>query len=88
MHVIFENDIWTRAVWGAGDECATGVTSTSTKTSTKKIRGRDDISIATWNVKTLAQTGRLQEVTHELDRYTWHVVGLCEKGHTLLQWRT
>ena len=51
---------------GGGDRYATGATSTST--TTKKIRGRDYISIATWNVRTLALAGRLQEVTHELDR--------------------
>ena len=33
-------------------------------------------------MRTLAQTGRLQEATHELDRYTWHVVGFYE-----VRWR-
>ena len=55
-----------------GDKYATGATSTTI------IHGKDYISIAIWNVRTLAHTGRLQKVTHELDRYTWHVVGLCE----------
>ena len=59
---------------GGGDTYATGAISSSTK----KMRGRDYISIATWHVKTLAQAGRLQEVTHRLDRHTWHVDGLCE----------
>jgi len=29
-------------------------------------------------VRSLAQTGKLQELLYELDRYTWHLVGLCE----------
>ena len=57
---------------GGGDKYATGTD------SWKNIRGRDFISIGTWNVRTLAQTGKLQELTHELERYTWHIVGLCE----------
>ena len=28
--------------------------------------------------RTLAQTGRLQELTHEMEHYTWHILGLCE----------
>ena len=34
--------------------------------------------IATWNVTTLAQDGKLQELTNELKRYNWLIVGLCE----------
>lgn len=43
-----------------------------------KIRGRDSITFVTWNVRTLAQTGKLRELTHELENYNWHVVGLIE----------
>ena len=57
---------------GGRDKCATGAT------PPPKIRGRDNVAIATWNVRTLAQTGKLQELTHELEKYTWHVVGICE----------
>ncbi|XP_068229463.1 craniofacial development protein 2-like [Palaemon carinicauda] len=57
---------------GGRDKCTTGAT------SPPKIRGRDNVTIATWNVRTPAQTGKLQELTHELEKYTWHVVGLCE----------
>ncbi|XP_068206279.1 craniofacial development protein 2-like [Palaemon carinicauda] len=57
---------------GGRDKCTTGAT------SPPKIRGRDNVAIATWNVRTLAQTGKLQELTHELEKYTWHVVRLCE----------
>ena len=49
---------------GGGDKYATGATSTSTK----KLRGRDYIGIATWNVGTAAKAGRLQEITHALER--------------------
>ena len=44
----------------------------------RKIRTRDNITIATWNMRTLSQTGKLQKLTHELERYNWHIVGFCE----------
>ena len=42
----------------------------SSKISIKhlKIRGRD-ITIHTWNTRTLRAAGKLQELTHEMDRY-------------------
>ena len=46
--------------------------------SQQKIRGRNFISLATWNVRTLSQTGKLEELTHELEKYRWDMVGLCE----------
>ena len=46
--------------------------------SNKKIRVRDYISIATWNVRTLSQIGKVQELSHEMKRYTWHILGLSE----------
>ena len=52
-----------------GVKCATGTSS--------KIRGRD-ITIVTWNTRTLRAAGKLQELTHEMDRYRWNILGLCE----------
>ena len=43
-----------------------------------KIRGRDNIIIDTWNTRTLRTAGKLQELTHEIDRYRWNILGLCE----------
>ena len=43
-----------------------------------KIRGRDDITIGTWNIRTLRPAGKLQELTQEMDRYRWNILGLCE----------
>ena len=43
-----------------------------------KIRGRDNITIGTWNTKTLRAAGKLQEPTHEIDRYRWNILALCE----------
>ena len=48
------------------------------KMKPRKIRTRDNITIATWNMRTLSQTGKLQKLTHELERYNWHIVGFCE----------
>ena len=53
-----------------GVKCATGASS--------KIRGRDNITIGTWNTRTLRAAGKLQELTHEMDRYRWNILGLCE----------
>ena len=43
-----------------------------------EIRGRDNINIGTWNTRTLRATGKLQELTHAMDRYKWNILGLCE----------
>ena len=32
----------------------------------------------TWNTRTLRVAGKLQELTHEIDRYRWNIFGLCE----------
>ena len=53
-----------------GVKCATG--------ASKKIRGRDNITIGTWNTRTLGPAGKLQELTHDMYRYTWNILGLCE----------
>ena len=43
-----------------------------------KIRGRENIVIGTWNVRTLRAAGKLEELTHEMERYRWNILGLCE----------
>ena len=43
-----------------------------------KLRARDSIIIGTWNVRTLSATGKLEELTHEMNRYRWNILGLCE----------
>ena len=53
-----------------GVKCATGASS--------KIRGRDNITIGTWNTRTLRPAGKLQELTHEMDRYRLNILGLYE----------
>ena len=53
-----------------GVKHATGVSS--------KIRGRDNITIDTWNTRTLRAAGKLRKLKHEMDRYGWNVFGLCE----------
>ena len=34
-----------------------------------KIHGRDNITIDTWNTRKLRATGKLKELTHEMDGY-------------------
>ena len=47
-----------------------------------KLRTRSNISIGTSNVRTLRPPGKLEELTHEMRRYRWSVLGLCE-----VRWR-
>lgn len=53
-------------------------TFTTGKTTTSKIRGRDNIAIGSWNIRTLRPVGKLKELTHEMERYNWHLLGLRE----------
>ncbi|MGL4418375.1 MAG: reverse transcriptase domain-containing protein [Plesiomonas shigelloides] len=56
---------------GGGDKFVTG-----TKPSIKLPS--QGVTIGTWNVRTLYQCGKVKELTHELNRYRWDVVGLAE----------
>ena len=42
-----------------------------------KIRRRD-ITIVIWNTSTVRGAGKLQELTHKMDRYRWNIFGNCE----------
>ena len=44
--------------------------------ASSKIRGRDNITIGTWNKRALRAAGELQELTREMDRYRWNILGL------------
>ncbi|XP_072167331.1 craniofacial development protein 2-like [Diadema setosum] len=56
---------------GGRDKLTTGAKNTI-KLPTKGI------TVRTWNVRTLHACGKIHELTHELDRYRWDIVGLCE----------
>ena len=56
---------------GGGGKYATGQT-------TNRINARKNITIGTWNVRSLRQTGKLKELTHEMNNYKWDILGLCE----------
>ena len=43
-----------------------------------KIRGRNTMTIGTWNTRSLRAAGKLQELTHKMDGYRWNVLGLCK----------
>ena len=55
-----------------GDKYATGVP------KIKQIRGRENISVGTWNVRTLRPAGKLEQMTHAMRGYHWNIVALCE----------
>ena len=57
---------------GRGEKCATD------EGGKKHIRARNSTTIGTWNVRTLRITGKVEELAHEMTRYDWHVIGLCE----------
>ena len=57
---------------GRGYKYATG------KQTTKKIRVRENITIRTWNVRTLIATVKVKELTYNMTMYNWHVIGFCE----------
>ena len=44
----------------------------------KIIRARSNITIGTWNVRTLKDVRKLEELQHEMKRYDWNILGLCE----------
>ena len=56
---------------GRGVKCTTGVPN-------KKIHARSNTTIGTWHVRTLKNTGKLEELEHELTGYNWNILGLCE----------
>ena len=43
---------------------------------------RDNITIGTWNVRTLAADGKLEELAHEMEHYRWNILGISE-----LRWK-
>ena len=45
--------------------------------ASSKIRGRDNITIGTWNTRILRAAGKLQELKHKMGRYRWNILGLC-----------
>ena len=56
---------------GRGGKCATDIPN-------NKISARSNISMGKWNVRTLREAGKLDELTHEMNRYRWNILGLCE----------
>lgn len=53
-----------------------GVTSLTTATTVKLPTER--MTSGTWNVCTLYACSRVQELTHELERFKWDIIGLYE----------
>ena len=44
----------------------------------KSLRARNNITIGTWNVRSPRAAGKVEELTHEMKRYQWNILGLCE----------
>ena len=56
---------------GGRDKCATGVKTIITLP-------KEGTTIGTWNVHSLHACGKVQELTNELKRYRWAILGLIE----------
>ena len=56
---------------GRGVKCTTGVPN-------KQICARSNTIIGTWKVRTLKNTGELEELEQELTRYNWNILGLSK----------
>ena len=52
----------------------------------KSLRARNNLTIGTWNVRSLRAAGKVEEVIHEMKRYRWNILGLCEVRWK--NWRT
>ena len=50
----------------------------ATDASVSNICIGDYFVIGTWNVRTVYMPGKVQELTHEMKRYCWNIIGLCE----------
>ena len=44
----------------------------------KSLRARNNITIGTWNVRSLGAAGKVEELTYGMKRYRWNILGLCE----------
>ena len=44
----------------------------------KSLRARNNITIGTWNVRSQRAAGKVEELRHEMKRYQWNILGLCE----------
>ena len=53
-------------------------TSTRQDNLPSKIRARNNITIGTWNVRTLHAVGKMEELEHDMERYHWNILGISE----------
>ena len=47
-------------------------------TTGERIKIRHETYIGSWNIRTLRADGKLEELTHEMERYKWNIIGLNE----------
>ena len=62
-----------------GDAIHKGAKHTTGDRRAKEIRiAGQDFTVGTWNVRTLSAVGKLKELCHTMERYTWNILGLSE----------
>ena len=64
------------SIGGTQDGSVKYATGTKTKTALKLTT--DQVTIGTWNVRTLYACGKLKELEQALSHYRWDIIGLCE----------
>ena len=47
-------------------------------TTGERMKIRHETYIDSWNVRTLRADGKLEELTHEMKRYKWNIIGSSE----------
>ena len=47
-------------------------------TTDERMKIRHETYIGSWNVRNLRADGKLEELTHEMKRYKWNIIGLSE----------
>ena len=58
---------------GSIEKCTTGE-----KPKMKLKIAKQEVTIGTWNVRTLHAKGKLSELEYEMQRYKWNILGITE----------
>lgn len=64
---------------GSGEKWATGGEQEQNQRNNQHLRiAKQEVTIGTWNVRSLSATGKLNELEHEMGNYTWNILGIAE----------
>ncbi|XP_069995005.1 craniofacial development protein 2-like [Penaeus vannamei] len=64
---------------GSGEKWATGGEQEQNQRNSQHLRiAKQEVTIGTWNVRSLSATGKLNELENEMGNYTWNILGIAE----------